>query len=245
MAHSGLILFVLLEIIVLRVVVWTAIERRHPAYEIRYREVIWGDVVAVLLVIAIGQGAGVVDGWFAMRPAIPASVMQLPLVYRFLLYVVLADFGHYWVHRLIHTPYLWRIHKWHHSPTYMYWLAGIRTSLPQQILVNIPYILAGALLDFSWPWLAVIIFTKNNLENDWMHLNVRWRSRRLEWFIVTPRYHHVHHSDKPEHYGANLASLFTIWDRLFGTYVDPETLPEKPRFGIGERLPLIRLALGV
>jgi sterol desaturase/sphingolipid hydroxylase (fatty acid hydroxylase superfamily) len=245
MVNPSLMLFVVLQIVLVRALVWTAIERRHPAYEVRYREVIWGDLVAAMLVIVICQGAAFVNYWFSIKPAIPASVMQLPVICRFLLYTVIADFGHYWIHRLIHAPALWRIHKWHHSPTYMYWLAGIRTSLPQQILINIPYILAGSLLDFSWPWLSVIIFTKNNVENDWMHLNVRWGSRLLEWFIVTPRYHHVHHSDKPEHYGANLASLFTIWDRLFGTYVDPETLPERPKFGIGEQLPVIRLALGI
>jgi sterol desaturase/sphingolipid hydroxylase (fatty acid hydroxylase superfamily) len=126
----------------------------------------------------------------------------------------------------------------------MYWLA-VRTSLPQQILVNAPYVLAGFLLGSSLVWLGGIIFIKNVLQNDWTHLNVRCGNRWLEWFIVTPRYHHVHHSDKPEHYGANQASLLPIWDHLFGTYIDPETLPENPRFGVGEKLPVIRLALGV
>ena len=53
----------------------------------------------------------------------------------------------------------------------------------------------------------------NNLQNDWMHVNIVWRSNWLEWLIVTPRYHHIHHSDKPEHYMANLGTLFTVWDR--------------------------------
>jgi len=245
MVHPSLFLYLIVPVLLLRIPLYMVLERRHRAYEIRYREVIWADIGAAILVIPILQGADLIDSWVLIKPAIPASVMALPLACRFLLYLLLADLGHYWVHRLMHAPWLWRIHKWHHYPTYMYWLAGVRASLPQQVLVNAPYILAASLLGFSFVWLAVFISLKNMLQNDWMHLNVPWGNRWLEWIIVTPRYHHVHHSDKPEHYRANMASLLPIWDHLFGTYVDPETLTERPKFGIGERLPLVRLALGV
>jgi sterol desaturase/sphingolipid hydroxylase (fatty acid hydroxylase superfamily) len=235
---------IVLLILLLRVPVYMVIERRYRAYEIRYRDVIWRDITAAILLVPILVGADLIDSRVLIKPAIPASVMDLPLTCRIVLYVLLADFGHYWVHRLMHTPFLWRIHKWHHNPTYMYWLA-VRTSLPQQILVNAPYVLASFLLGSSLVWLGGIIFIKNVLQNDWTHLNVRWGNRWVEWIIVTPRYHHVHHSDKPEYYGANQASLLPIWDHLFGTFIDPETLPENPRFGVGEKLPVIRLALGV
>jgi sterol desaturase/sphingolipid hydroxylase (fatty acid hydroxylase superfamily) len=36
-----------------------------------------------------------------------------------------------------------------------------------------------------------------------------------------------------------------VWDRLFGTYVDPDALRRELTFGIGERVPLARLFLGV
>jgi sterol desaturase/sphingolipid hydroxylase (fatty acid hydroxylase superfamily) len=122
-----------------------------------------------------------------------------------------ADFGHYWVHRLLHTRHLWRAHKWHHYPTYMYWLAGVRGSVVQTTLVNIPYLAAGVFLAIAPWWMFWAIILKNTAQNDVMHLNVWWGNRWLEWFIVTPRYHHVHHSDNPEHYRSNLAPLFPIW----------------------------------
>jgi sterol desaturase/sphingolipid hydroxylase (fatty acid hydroxylase superfamily) len=115
----------------------------------------------------------------------------LPLVLRFGLYLAIADFGHYWVHRALHTPRLWRVHKWHHYPTYMYWLAGVRGSLIQQVLVNIPYIAAATLVYISPWWMVFVIIVKNSVQNDWMHLNVSWGSKWLEWIIITPRYHHV------------------------------------------------------
>jgi sterol desaturase/sphingolipid hydroxylase (fatty acid hydroxylase superfamily) len=76
-------------------------------------------------------------------------------------------------------------------------------------------------------------------------MNVSWRSNWLEWFFVTPRYHHIHHSDKPQHYGKNLGNLLTVWDRLFGTYLNPDSLDTQLSFGIGEKENPIRLMLGI
>jgi sterol desaturase/sphingolipid hydroxylase (fatty acid hydroxylase superfamily) len=117
--------------------------------------------------------------------------------------------------------------------------------LLQQVFVNIPYIAAATLVDISPGWMTYLIFSKNVAQNDWMHLNVPWGSKWLEWIIITPRYHHVHHSDDPAHYRANFATLFPIWDHLFGTYFDPEGVRHPLSFGIGERVPALRLAIGI
>jgi len=93
--------------------------------------------------------------------------------------------------------------------------------------------------------MALAIALLHIFQNDWMHLNVSWRLKWMEWLLVTPRYHHVHHSSNPEHYLANLGILFTVWDRLFETYVNPDEVKEPLSFGIGEKVPLVRLALGV
>jgi sterol desaturase/sphingolipid hydroxylase (fatty acid hydroxylase superfamily) len=242
--HRPILLF--LCFLAARAVVCAAVERIWPAQAVSYKRVLWRDLVAMgIFLAAIGPAAQYLNQWAAIRPVIPPAVNALPLALRFFLYLILADFGHYWVHRAMHTPHLWRIHKWHHYPTYMYWLAGTRGSLAQQTLVNIPYIAAAGLIDTSPWWMVLVIAVKNILQNDWMHLNVTWGSTWLEWFVITPRYHHIHHSDNPDHYRANLAPLFPIWDRLFGTYVDPQSVARPLSFGIGERVPAARLAIGV
>jgi sterol desaturase/sphingolipid hydroxylase (fatty acid hydroxylase superfamily) len=79
-----------------------------------------------------------------------------------------------------------------------------------------------------------------------MHMNDTWRSNWLEWIFVTPRYHHIHHSDDPQYYMTNMASLFTVWDRVFGTYVDPDKVAKTTlSFGTGEKENPVRLVLGV
>jgi len=237
--------FVLL-LLLLRILILNRLERAYPAHSVSYAKVWKRDAVAGLVfTFAVFPAAELVNNYMPIRPPVPQVLMTLPLVGRFILYMVIADFGHYWVHRLLHTPIFWRAHKWHHYPTYMYWLAGDRGSVIQQILVNVPYIFAGVLLDVAPWWIILVIITKNTLQNDWMHLNVSWGSRWLEWFIVTPRYHHIHHSDDPEHYRGNLAAMFTIWDRLFGTYVNPQTTRRDLSFGIGEQPSTLRMVVGV
>ena len=76
-------------------------------------------------------------------------------------------------------------------------------------------------------------------------MNVTWRSNWLESVVVTPRYHHIHHSEVPQHHVANLGSLLTIWDRMFGTYVNPHTIKTELSFGIGEKDPSWRVMLGI
>jgi sterol desaturase/sphingolipid hydroxylase (fatty acid hydroxylase superfamily) len=178
--------------------------------------------------------------------ASPPILQDLPIVVRILLYIVIGDFGYYWIHRLMHTQMLWPAHKWHHSPTYMYWLAGCRATITQQFLVGVPYVLAAPVLFPSpwWVYTALVIF--DYLIVDWMHLNVPWGTRWLEWLIVTPRYHRIHHSSNPGHYGRNMGDFLTLWDRLFGTYLDPDELKEKDlAFGLDDAPSPIRLIAGI
>ena len=240
------VVLVALVLFAFRLVVLTVLEKRNPAHIVAYREVLPKDI---LVTFVIGFGvfpiSNFLNRWIAYEPELPSLVMELPLAVRIVLYLLIGDLGHYWVHRLMHTRHFWRTHKWHHAPTYMYWLAGVRASVTQQTLVNLPYIAAGAFLAFSPWWIFWAIVLKNTAQNDFMHFNRWWGNRWLEWFIVTPRYHHIHHSDNPDHYRSNLAALFPIWDHLFGTYVDPETVQKPLTFGIGESVPPIRLFIGI
>lgn len=225
---------------------FTTAELLRPARPLNYRAVLRNDLVALALyafvflpVSVYLSGVLIKPDYFFLR-----GLLELPLAVRLVLYYVLADLGLYALHRLMHTRYLWRIHRWHHSPPYMYWLAGVRATVPNQVLFNLPFAFCAPLLHHAPPWLFMLIFAEGFFQNNWMHMNVTWRSRWLEWVFVTPRYHHVHHSKSPEHHTANLGSRFTLWDRLFETYVDPEAAGEIS-FGIEGRTSPTRLALGL
>jgi sterol desaturase/sphingolipid hydroxylase (fatty acid hydroxylase superfamily) len=129
----------------------------------------------------------------------------------------------------------------------MYWLAGCRATVPHQFLAGAGYVMFAPILYPAPWWVYTLLLMFQYLSVDWMHLNVSWGSKWLEWFLVTPRYHHIHHSANPAHYDLNLGSSFTFWDRLFGTYLDPDGVNfQEMKFGLGKKKENpVRLIVGI
>lgn len=223
------------------------VERRWQARPIPLRSVVLHDVLATLFyVVVVAQAAQFLNRWIGLRGPWPAFFGEWPVWARLLLYLVVADFGAYWMHRLVHLPLLWRVHRWHHLPTRAYWLAGTRSSILQQTLFNLPYIFASPFLDLSPWWVASGLFIMTTVTNSWMHMNVRWQLGWLDWLIVTPRSHEIHHSNRPEHYQSNYGVLLSVWDRMFGTFRSPREVDASTlQFGISEKVPLARLTIGL
>lgn len=228
-------------------------EHLQPARPVQYRSRLLRDIGAFITVFFFFLAVGALVQMLLpvlVPPALIGAVRDLglldtPVWLRLIAFYLVWDFSLYWVHRFMHTRLVWPIHKWHHVPTAVWWFVGVRGSFPHIVLTYLPFLWFWIL---GLPaWLALIVSVDAVVRNAWMHVNVtgRWM-RWVEWVFVTPRFHVVHHSDKPEHYRANLGSMLSIWDRMFGTYVDPEKVNlEEVRFGIGERVSPLRLAVGV
>ncbi len=231
---------------VARVIGVTALEFMVPARKVPYRAVLVMDIIgAVLIGYLIIPVALYLSDWIAIRPVLPDAILALPTVVIFVLYYIVGDFGAYWMHRFWHLSLIWPVHKWHHSPTSMYWLAGYRASMLQLVLQYLPWMCAYSIFRMAPWWMYLAVMSSHILLNDWMHMNVTWRSNWLEWVFVTPRFHHVHHSDNLALSNSNFGVTFSIWDRLFGTYVSPEQVTEPLSFGIKEEVSLPRLVLGI
>lgn len=222
-------------------------ERFFAARPVSYRKVLVRDLGAFAIVVLFGFATGVfVKALFFFVPVLSTlrRTGELPLLITLPLVVLLTDFAMYWAHRLIHTRALWRIHRWHHAPRHMYWLAGARTSLVQGILYSIAPVLIVVVLNVS-PAIVGGNTLFSVVVNHWMHANLGFRSRVLEAVFVTPRIHHVHHSSDPRHFGRNFGSLFSFWDRMFGTFLDPDDVHGPLEFGIPEVVSGPRMVLGV
>lgn len=216
-------------------VVCTLAELLRPARKVRYAKAVPLDVVAfAVFQFAVFPIAVMVTDPLPKYLHVPAAVLGVWLPLRILAFYVVADFGSYWMHRLMHTRHVWRVHRWHHSSERLYWLSGVRATLPQQLLFNLPFVAAAPVLLGAPMWVFLGIIAEEVARNHWMHMNVSWRSSWLERVLVTPRYHHIHHSSDAALHDGNYGSLFTFWDRLFGTYVDPDTTQPK-QFGTGEK----------
>ena len=105
----------------------------------------------------------------------------------------------------------------------------------------------GSPTDADSPLQAGIGYSIALLIQFWEHTNVKVNIGPLKYLIICPAYHRVHHS-ATRNCRMNLGTTFTIWDRLFGTYVDPATVPEDVPLGLGEPIhknKIPRMLLGV
>jgi fatty acid hydroxylase family protein len=77
------------------------------------------------------------------------------------------------------------------------------------------------------------------------HANIRWRLGPLEWLFVVPRYHFVHHGADPKLNNSNFGFLLTIWDRMLGTYTNPDDVGEGFPLGLNYEVGMARLFIGL
>lgn len=162
-------------------------------------------------------------------------------------YIVLADLGAYFAHRVLHTRWLWSTHAWHHSPTHLYWLSGLRGSPIHVLVLAAPYFLAAIVFpapETGLLGLGILFLDVSN--QHYIHSNLRVPFvKQLERVFVTPRFHFVHHSTTPQISNSNYGFIFSFWDRLFGTYTDPETIAADDALGLDYEVSEWRLVLGL
>jgi sterol desaturase/sphingolipid hydroxylase (fatty acid hydroxylase superfamily) len=150
---------------------------------------------------------------------------------------VLFDLWMYAWHRANHViPFLWRFHQVHHTDTAMDATTALRFH-PGEFLISSllsPLVLIAlgmgltALTVYKAVMLAVILFH---------HSNVRVPPRldaALRRVLVPPSMHRVHHSNIPAETNSNYGTVFSLWDRLFGSFRLRADLA-LIRFGTGRR----------
>lgn len=146
---------------------------------------------------------------------------------------VLYDFAYYWKHRLGHEVALfWGSHVAHHqSEDFNLGTALRQTSIDfYGFLFYIPFFILG------FP--AEVLFTVvsiNLIYQFWVHTEHVPKLGVIEWVLVTPSNHRVHHGRNSIYVDKNYGGVFIIWDRIFGSFQDE--LQDQPVF-FGLRKPL-------
>ncbi len=166
-------------------------------------------------------------GW-AGNDGIRGWVQGLPFWVGVLLIVLVADFVQYWTHRAYHeVPILWRLHAVHHSAKSMDWLAGSRQHIVELIITRTLVLAPIYVLGFSKEVIDAYILIVG-FQAVFNHANVSVRLGPLRYIIVTPNFHHWHHSQDQAALDRNYAAHFAFLDYIFGTAVKSDQLwPEK------------------
>jgi len=158
---------------------------------------------------AAGHGLGLL-AWLGAGPWAAAGLGLVGL-----------DVVSYLWHRANHqVPVLWRFHQVHHADASFHVTTGLRFH-PGELLLALPVRLA-AILALGVPPEGVLVFelvfgAANLLEHGNFDL-----PRRLEHVIrrgfVTPALHRGHHVSNWSELNTNFGTVFSIWDRLAGTF---------------------------
>ena len=144
---------------------------------------------------------------------------------------IAIDFAGYWNHRLSHHVNLfWNSHVIHHSSEEFNLACALRQSISNLIGYTAILLLPAALLGVSYQVIAVLA-PLHLFGQFWYHTQHIGKLGWLEYILVTPSQHRVHHAINKEYIDKNLGQIFSVWDRLFGTF--QEELDEvPPRYGV-------------
>lgn len=182
------------------------------------------------------------------RAKITLNLTQTIVLYTITLTIV-NDFASFLLHYLMHKiSFLWEFHKIHHSATSLNPFTQYRIHPVELILVNIRNILCFGLITGVFGYFTAyeikkmtivgvnalsffFLFWGANLRHSHVKLSYfPW----LEYLLISPVQHQIHHSDNEAHFNKNMGAKLAIWDWMFGTLVRSQSV-KKLQFGLGKK----------
>jgi len=152
--------------------------------------------------------------------------VKLPLWAEIIAGLLLIDLvGAYFIHWLEHrVRWMWRFHLIHHTDTYVDTTTANRHH-PGESVFRFVFTCLAVLLVGAPIGIVMLYQSLSVVLSQFNHANVQlphWLDRGLNWLLVTPNVHHVHHHHVLPQTDTNFGNIFTVWDRLFGTYHEME-----------------------
>ena len=159
-----------------------------------------------------------------LQPIQLFSIEKLSRPTALFLFFIISDFIQWNVHRMLHTfPFLWKIHKTHHSVKEMGFAAHFRYNWMEPIvyksILYIPIILIGG---FNLQDVFIVHFITIAI-GHLNHANIGWDYGIFKYVFNNPKMHIWHHSKViPNRNGVNFGISLSLWDYLFRTNYIPK-----------------------
>ena len=144
---------------------------------------------------------------------------------------IAIDFAGYWSHRLNHSVNIfWNNHVIHHSSEEFNLACALRQSISNIVGIYSIFLIPAAVIGVPAQVINLIAPIHLFLQ-FWYHTRHVPKLGPLEYVIITPSQHRVHHAINPEYLDKNLGQIFPWWDRMFGTFQE-ELDDVPPVYGI-------------
>jgi len=143
-------------------------------------------------------------------------------VYALIGLLLLDLIGAYLVHLIEHkVKFLWRFHLIHHTDTWVDTTSGNRHH-PGESVIRFVFTTLGVLIVGAPMWLVFMYQTISVVSTQFTHANIALPKKLddfLSYFIVSPDMHKVHHHYTLPYTDSNYGNIFSVWDRIFGTFM--------------------------
>jgi sterol desaturase/sphingolipid hydroxylase (fatty acid hydroxylase superfamily) len=203
-------------------------ERGAVRVDVLYTFLYRTGLLPLLFFIVLQPLLNPLDIWLRAEGWLPPNLEELiPWLGRhalaaFFAYLVIIDFFEYWFHRLQHRlDWWWALHAVHHSQRQLSFWADDRNHVFDGLIHALWLALLAIAIGLPANYFFFLLVVTRFVESL-SHVNARigfgWLGERL---LVSPHYHRLHHGIGVGHEGAargcNFATLFPLWDLLFGT----------------------------
>jgi sterol desaturase/sphingolipid hydroxylase (fatty acid hydroxylase superfamily) len=154
----------------------------------------------------------------------------MPLWAEMIVGLLLLDLiGAYFIHWTEHkVKWMWRFHLIHHTDTNVDTTTANRHH-PGESVFRFVFTTMGAMLAGAPWWIIMMYQSMSAALSQFNHANIGFPKnldKALSWILVTPGMHRIHHHYTQPYTDSNYGNIFSVWDRLFGTYryIDNEKL---------------------
>jgi sterol desaturase/sphingolipid hydroxylase (fatty acid hydroxylase superfamily) len=164
---------------------------------------------------AVANDFGIIN-WLPSMPLWAYAIFGL---------MVLDLVGAYFVHWVEHkVKWMWMFHLIHHSDTNIDTTSANRHH-PGESVFRFVFTTIAVLITGAPMWMVFMYQSISVVLSQFNHANIglpKWMDNVISYLIVTPDMHHVHHHYTQPFTDSNYGNIFSIWDRVFGTYMDLE-----------------------
>jgi len=159
---------------------------------------------------------------------------DMPLWLYVLLGILFLDFfGAYLAHLVEHkVKPLWMVHLVHHSDHKVDTTTANRHH-PIESVIRFTFTLLGVFLVGTPIGIIMLYQSMSLVFTQLTHANIKMPKKLdkvLSYVIVSPDMHKVHHHNLLPYTDSNYGNIFSIWDRLLGTYMELDR--EKIVYGV-------------
>lgn len=149
-------------------------------------------------------------------------LVELPLAAEVVVGVLLLDLiGAYTIHWIEHrVKWMWKFHLVHHSDTTVDVTTGLRHH-PGETVFRMLFTILAVFISGTSIGIVMLYQSLSVLFAHLTHANLRIPETIDRWFSyvwVTPNMHKVHHHFRQPYTDSNYGNIFSIWDRVFGTF---------------------------